>query len=203
MLRGLRFRAARSCLVVGTMKGITEASRRIADSINLIDGIAFQTNILALNAAVEAARAGEQGRGFAVVAGEVRGLAGRTAEPAKEIKALISDNVERVEQGSVQADLAGETMAHCRAQHSARDRNHGRARSARRAASRAPASCRSVRPSRRWTARPNRTRRSSSRIRQRLRRCAIKRAASSARCRFSRLTPSTPARLGDVRSRAA
>ena len=93
------------------MKGITEASRRIADSINLIDGIAFQTNILALNAAVEAARAGEQGRGFAVVAGEVRGLAGRTAEPAKEIKALISDNVERVEQGSVQADLAGETMA--------------------------------------------------------------------------------------------
>ncbi len=97
--------------VVTTMKGISEASRKIAEIINLIDGIAFQTNILALNAAVEAARAGEQGRGFAVVAGEVRSLAGRTAQAAKEIKSLISDSVGRVEQGSVEVDRAGETMA--------------------------------------------------------------------------------------------
>ena len=97
--------------VVDTMKGISESSRRIADIINVIDGIAFQTNILALNAAVEAARAGEQGRGFAVVASEVRSLAGRSAAAAKEIKALISDSVERVEQGSVLADRAGGTMA--------------------------------------------------------------------------------------------
>lgn len=97
--------------VVDTMKGISESSRRIADIINVIDGIAFQTNILALNAAVEAARAGEQGRGFAVVASEVRSLAGRSAAAAKEIKALISDSVERVEQGSLLADRAGGTMA--------------------------------------------------------------------------------------------
>ncbi len=96
--------------VVGTMKGIDESSRRIADIIGVIDGIAFQTNILALNAAVEAARAGEQGRGFAVVAGEVRLLAGRSAEAAKEIKTLISDSVARVEQGSALADKAGTTM---------------------------------------------------------------------------------------------
>jgi methyl-accepting chemotaxis protein len=86
--------------VVDTMKGINEASRKIADIIGVIDGIAFQTNILALNAAVEAARAGEQGRGFAVVASEVRSLAGRSAEAAKEIKGLISDSVQRVEQGT-------------------------------------------------------------------------------------------------------
>lgn len=96
--------------VVQTMKGISESSRRIADIIGTIDGIAFQTNILALNAAVEAARAGEQGRGFAVVAGEVRSLAQRSAEAAKEIKSLISDSVERVEQGSAMADRAGQTM---------------------------------------------------------------------------------------------
>jgi len=97
--------------VVETMKGINDSSRRIADIIGVIDGIAFQTNILALNAAVEAARAGEQGRGFAVVASEVRSLAGRSAEAAKEIKALIGASVERVAQGSVLVDRAGSTMA--------------------------------------------------------------------------------------------
>ena len=97
--------------VVQTMKGINDSSRKIADIIGVIDGIAFQTNILALNAAVEAARAGEQGRGFAVVASEVRSLAGRSAEAAKEIKGLISDSVERVEQGTALVDQAGATMA--------------------------------------------------------------------------------------------
>ncbi len=96
--------------VVDTMKGINHSSRRIADIIAVIDGIAFQTNILALNAAVEAARAGEQGRGFAVVAGEVRNLAQRSAEAAKEIKTLISDSVGRVEQGTQLVDQAGKTM---------------------------------------------------------------------------------------------
>ena len=96
--------------VVETMKGITDSSRKIADIIGVIDGIAFQTNILALNAAVEAARAGEQGRGFAVVASEVRSLAGRSADAAKEIKSLISASVERVEQGTALVDQAGTTM---------------------------------------------------------------------------------------------
>ncbi|KHS86392.1 methyl-accepting chemotaxis protein [Pectobacterium carotovorum] len=96
--------------VVDTMKSINESSRSIADIINVIDSIAFQTNILALNAAVEAARAGEQGRGFAVVAGEVRNLAQRSAEAAKEIKDLITASVERVERGSVLVNKAGETM---------------------------------------------------------------------------------------------
>jgi methyl-accepting chemotaxis protein len=96
--------------VVDTMKGINDSARKIHDIISVIDGIAFQTNILALNAAVEAARAGEQGRGFAVVAGEVRSLAGRSAEAAKEIKTLITDSVERVEQGSALVDQAGTTM---------------------------------------------------------------------------------------------
>lgn len=96
--------------VVATMRGINDSSNRISDIISVIDGIAFQTNILALNAAVEAARAGEQGRGFAVVASEVRSLAGRSADAAKEIKALITASVERVEQGTVQADQAGATM---------------------------------------------------------------------------------------------
>ncbi|MBS7350156.1 MAG: MCP four helix bundle domain-containing protein, partial [Comamonas sp.] len=96
--------------VVSTMEGITTASHKIADIIQVIDGIAFQTNILALNAAVEAARAGEQGRGFAVVAAEVRSLAGRSAEAAKEIKQLIDDSVERVEQGASLVDQAGVTM---------------------------------------------------------------------------------------------
>jgi len=96
--------------VVGTMQGITDSSRKIGDIIGVIDGIAFQTNILALNAAVEAARAGEQGRGFAVVAGEVRSLAQRSAEAAKEIKSLITHNVEQVEQGTTLVDQAGKTM---------------------------------------------------------------------------------------------
>jgi methyl-accepting chemotaxis protein len=96
--------------VVDTMKGINESSRKIADIISVIDGIAFQTNILALNAAVEAARAGEQGRGFAVVASEVRSLAGRSAEAAKEIKYLINASVERVEHGTTLVDQAGSTM---------------------------------------------------------------------------------------------
>jgi methyl-accepting chemotaxis protein len=97
--------------VVQTMKGINDSSRKIADIISVIDGIAFQTNILALNAAVEAARAGEQGRGFAVVASEVRSLAGRSADAAKEIKSLINASVERVEQGTALVDKAGETMS--------------------------------------------------------------------------------------------
>jgi len=97
--------------VVDTMRGISDSSRQIADIINVIDGIAFQTNILALNAAVEAARAGEQGRGFAVVATEVRGLASRSAEAAKQIKQLITDSASRVHNGSALADQAGTTMA--------------------------------------------------------------------------------------------
>jgi methyl-accepting chemotaxis protein len=96
--------------VVQTMDGITQASRKIADIIGVIDEIAFQTNILALNAAVEAARAGDQGRGFAVVAAEVRNLAQRSANAAKEIKGLISDSVSKVESGSRLVDTAGKTM---------------------------------------------------------------------------------------------
>ncbi|HSI47667.1 MAG TPA: methyl-accepting chemotaxis protein [Ideonella sp.] len=96
--------------VVTTMDQIQAASRKIGDIIGVIDGIAFQTNILALNAAVEAARAGEQGRGFAVVAGEVRSLAGRSAEAAREIKALIGASVDRVENGSRLVQDAGTTM---------------------------------------------------------------------------------------------
>ena len=96
--------------VVGTMRDINASSKKIADIIGVIDGIAFQTNILALNAAVEAARAGEQGRGFAVVAGEVRALAQRSAAAAREIKSLISRSVEQVEHGSTLVDEAGRTM---------------------------------------------------------------------------------------------
>jgi methyl-accepting chemotaxis protein len=96
--------------VVSTMIGISESSKKIADIISVIDGIAFQTNILALNAAVEAARAGEQGRGFAVVAAEVRSLAQRSAAAAKEIKTLIGASVDKVDAGTRLVDAAGKTM---------------------------------------------------------------------------------------------
>ncbi len=96
--------------VVSTMKGIEESSRKIAEIVGLIDGIAFQTNILALNAAVEAARAGEQGRGFAVVAGEVRVLAQRSAEASKEIRGLIEESSKRVQHGTGLVDKAKSTM---------------------------------------------------------------------------------------------
>ena len=96
--------------VVGTMRGIHEGSRKIAEIIGVIDGIAFQTNILALNAAVEAARAGEQGRGFAVVASEVRALAQRSASAAREIKSLIGASVEQVSSGTELVERAGRTI---------------------------------------------------------------------------------------------
>jgi methyl-accepting chemotaxis protein len=102
--------------VIQRMEEISESSSKIAEIINVIDGIAFQTNILALNAAVEAARAGEQGRGFAVVAGEVRNLAQRSAQAAREIKALITDSVIKVESGSALVDDAGRTMGEIVAQ---------------------------------------------------------------------------------------
>ena len=102
--------AARGGEVVSTMQDINASSKKISDIIGVLHGIAFQTNILALNAAVEAARAGEQGRGFVVVAGEVRSLAQRSAEAAKEIKSLIGASVEKVESGTALVGNAGATM---------------------------------------------------------------------------------------------
>ena len=111
---GARTQAEKGGEVVGNavtaMAEINSSSKKIADIISVIDEIAFQTNLLALNAAVEAARAGEQGRGFAVVAGEVRSLAGRSAEAAKEIKELIQDSVEKVQQGTDLVDESGKTL---------------------------------------------------------------------------------------------
>jgi methyl-accepting chemotaxis protein len=98
------------CYVIEKMSDIAGSANRIADILSVIDGIAFQTNILALNASVEAARAGEQGRGFAVVAAEVRNLAGRSADAAKEIRTLISDSKAHVSEGNDLAMQAGETM---------------------------------------------------------------------------------------------
>jgi len=95
---------------IGAMQSIRESSSKIADIVTLIDGIAFQTNLLALNAAVEAARAGDHGRGFAVVAGEVRALAGKSANAAKDIKTLIMDSVQRIEAGTSLADKSGEML---------------------------------------------------------------------------------------------
>jgi hypothetical protein len=112
--------------VVQTMSKIQDSSRRIADIITVIDGIAFQTNILALNAAVEAARAGEQGRGFAVVAAEVRALAQRAGQAAREIKTLISDSTEKVDAGGRQVQAAGTTIDDLVRAGAARERHHQR-----------------------------------------------------------------------------
>ena len=132
--------------VVSTMDEINTASKRIADIIGTIDGIAFQTNILALNAAVEAARAGEQGRGFAVVAGEVRSLAQRSAEAAREIKSLIGASVERVENGARLVADAGSTMTEIVASVQRVSRHHRRDQRRRRRAE-PRASARSTAPS--------------------------------------------------------
>ena len=117
--------------VTETMEGITTSSRKVAEIIGMIEGIAFQTNILALNAAVEAARAGEQGRGFAVVASEVRSLAQRSGTAAKEIKELIGESAAKVEQGASLVAEAGKTMQRSDAVGRACDRHHGRNRSGR------------------------------------------------------------------------
>ncbi len=142
--------------VVTNMRGITESSRKIADIIGVIDSIAFQTNILALNAAVEAARAGEQGRGFAVVAGEVRTLAQRSAEAAKEIKLLINNSVDSITAGTALVDRAGHTMTEVVS--SIRRVTDLVERSAPPAPSKARGSAKWVKPLPRWTAPPSKTR---------------------------------------------
>ncbi len=141
--------------VVQTMSGIEASSKKIADIISVIDGIAFQTNILALNAAVEAARAGEQGRGFAVVASEVRTLAQRSSGAAKEIKELIDDSVQRVTDGSVLVHSAGTTMGEIVASVQRVTDIMGGFLPPRRNSR--PASNRSTRPSPKWTKPPSRT----------------------------------------------
>lgn len=151
--------------VVQTMHGISASSRQIADIVTVIDGIAFQTNILALNAAVEAARAGEQGKGFAVVAGEVRSLAQRAAQAAKEIKALIESSVATVRAGSQQVASAGGTMDEVVASVQRVADIMGRSRPPR--PSRPAASTRSAWRFRKWTKPPSRMPRWSNRPRRR------------------------------------
>ena len=161
--------------VVDTMKSIDAASKRIADIVGVIDGIAFQTNILALNAAVEAARAGEQGRGFAVVAAEVRSLAQRSADAAREIKGLIGASVERVEQGTALADQAGATMGEVVTAIRRVTDLMGEISSAQQR-SKAPAWPRWARRSSAWTRRRSTTPRWSSTARRRPKACSSRRA---------------------------
>ncbi len=142
---------------VDAMRAISESSKKIADIIGVIDEIAFQTNLLALNAAVEAARAGDQGRGFAVVASEVRNLAQRSAGAAKEIKALIQDSLDKVDDGSNLVNQSGSQLQRDRELGQEGQRHHRRDRGGLRGAV-GRASARSTRPWPRWTTAPSRTR---------------------------------------------